>query len=210
MTEAPIRSPSSVQRRAGNEGPERGMTVRQRRLRGLLLALVSSFALALVWTGAAGAAGPSGSTLKVERLVKAIRKHRSTAWHWKRVTGRRRTTARFLERRVTDPERLAALRDLWKRRASLQRKRASNPPHEAAWRCIHRHEGAWNDPNAPYYGGLQMNKQFQRSYGRYLFRLKGTADKWSPAEQMWTAERAYRSGTGFRPWPNTARYCGLL
>ena len=186
------------------------MNVRQHRLRGLLLALVSSFALALVGAGAAGAVGALGSTPEVERLVEAIRMHRSAAWHWKRVTGRRRTTARFQERRDTDPDRLAALRDLWRRRASLQRKRASNPPHEAAWRCIHRHEGAWNDPNAPYYGGLQMNRQFQQGYGRYLFRLEGTADKWSPAEQMWTAERAIRSGTGFRPWPNSARNCGLL
>jgi hypothetical protein len=121
------------------------MNVRQHRLRGLLLALVGSFALALV---GAGAAGPAASTPEAERLVEAIRKHRSAAWHWKRVTGRRRTTARFLERRVTDPERLAALRHLWKRRASLQKKRAWNPPHEAAWRCIHRHEGRWNDPNA--------------------------------------------------------------
>ncbi len=85
-----------------------------------------------------------------------------------------------------------------------------NPPHEAAWRCIHRHEGRWNDPNAPYYGGLQMSKEFQRAYGRYLLRRMGTADKWKPTEQMWIAVRAYRSGTGFHPWPNTARYCGLL
>ena len=111
---------------------------------------------------------------------------------------------------ITDPERLAALDALWKRRAERRLTRAKNPPHETAWRCIHRHEGPWDDPNAPYYGGLQMNKEFQRGYGRYLLRLKGTADHWNPAEQMWIAERAFRSGTGFRPWPNTARYCGLL
>jgi hypothetical protein len=27
---------------------------------------------------------------------------------------------------------------------------------------------------------------------------------------MWVAERAYRSGRGFYPWPNTARACGLI
>jgi hypothetical protein len=27
---------------------------------------------------------------------------------------------------------------------------------------------------------------------------------------MWAAERAHRSGRGFYPWPNTARYCGLI
>jgi hypothetical protein len=27
---------------------------------------------------------------------------------------------------------------------------------------------------------------------------------------MWIAEKAYRAGRGFYPWPNTARYCGLI
>ena len=38
--------------------------------------------------------------------------------------------------------------------------------------------------------------------------LAKNADHWTPIEQMWVAERAYRSGRGFYPWPNTARYCG--
>ena len=49
-----------------------------------------------------------------------------------------------------------------------------------------------------------------RTYGGDLLRRKGTADKWTPVEQMWVAERAYRAGRGFYPWPNTARYCGLI
>lgn len=85
-----------------------------------------------------------------------------------------------------------------------------HPPHESAWRCIHRYEGAWNDPNAPYWGGLQMDLGFQKSYGGWLLARKGTADHWTPLEQMWVAERAHRSGRGFYPWPNTARYCGLI
>ena len=90
------------------------------------------------------------------------------------------------------------------------RRRAHNPPHAAAWRCIQRYEGRWNDPSAPYYGGLQMDLGFQRRYGSDLLRTKGTADNWTPVEQMWVAERAYRAGRGFYPWPNTARYCGLI
>ena len=62
----------------------------------------------------------------------------------------------------------------------------------------------------PYYGGLQMDISFQRMYGRDLLRRKGTAENWTPVEQMWVAERALRAGRGFYPWPNTARYCGLL
>ena len=76
--------------------------------------------------------------------------------------------------------------------------------------CIHRYEGSWVDPDAPYYGGLQMDMSFQRAYGWNLLQTKGTADNWSPLEQMWVAERAHASGRGFYPWPNTARYCNLF
>jgi hypothetical protein len=184
--------------------------VKPNRMRGLLLALISAFALVVAGAGMAGTAGKSGSTPRVERLVESIRKHRSTTWHWQRVMGKGRAPAGFMERRVTNSERLAALRDLWRRRLVRHRTRAQNPPHERAWRCIHRHEGPWDDPTAPYYGGLQMDKAFQRAYGRYLLRREGTADNWKPAEQMWTAERALRAGSGFHPWPNAATRCGLL
>jgi hypothetical protein len=55
-----------------------------------------------------------------------------------------------------------------------------------------------------------MDIGFQRRYGGYLLRKKGTADNWTPLEQMWVAERALQAGRGFYPWPNTARYCGLI
>ena len=54
-----------------------------------------------------------------------------------------------------------------------------------------------------------MDLSFQRAYGAALLRRKGTADHWTPLEQIWVAERAYRSGLGFYPWPTTARWCGL-
>ena len=77
------------------------------------------------------------------------------------------------------------------------------PPHLANWLCIHRYEGSWPDPGAPYYGGLQMDLPFQQAYGAWLLRHKGTANHWTPLEQIWTAERARRA-RGFYPWPNTA------
>lgn len=82
-------------------------------------------------------------------------------------------------------------------------------PHLEEWLCIHSYEGAWDDPNGPYYGGLQMDLEFQQTYAPWLLRAKGTADHWTPREQMLTAERAYKT-RGFYPWPNTARYCGLI
>jgi hypothetical protein len=95
------------------------------------------------------------------------------------------------------------------------------------WVCIHRHEGAWNaNTGNGYYGGLQMDKTFQQAHGLDFYLKKGTANNWTPKEQMAVAERAkrgirtsYNDGRirfwqdrprGYGPWPNTARYCGLL
>lgn len=86
----------------------------------------------------------------------------------------------------------------------------ARPAHYYAWLCIHQYEGSWTDAGAPYYGGLQMDWSFMASYGGSLLRSKGTADHWTPMEQMAVAEVAYNSGRGFTPWPNTARSCGLL
>jgi hypothetical protein len=82
-------------------------------------------------------------------------------------------------------------------------------PLEAAFLCIHSGEGAWTDPNAPYYGGLQMDYEFQHTYGPEFLKAWGTADHWPASVQMTVAMRAYLSGRGFAPWPVTSRACGL-
>ncbi|MBI2009302.1 hypothetical protein HYS84_02730 [Candidatus Saccharibacteria bacterium] len=94
-----------------------------------------------------------------------------------------------------------------------------------AWSCIHRYEATWHyDKDAPghngtYDGGLQMDLEFQSTYGppalgfkswSALHAAKGTADRWTPREQIIVAEYARRNGRGYYPWPNTARYCGLI
>ncbi len=80
-----------------------------------------------------------------------------------------------------------------------------------AFLCIHRFEGAWNaNTGNGYYGGLQMDVPFQRRYGHDFTSRWGTADRWPAWAQIETAARAYRSGRGFWPWPNTARVCGLI
>ena len=100
---------------------------------------------------------------------------------------------------------------LWKAHSTRMHRLAQRPPHKSSWLCIHRYEGRWtSNTGNGYYGGLQMDYSFMRTYGRELLRRKGTADHWTPLEQIWVAERAYRSGRGFYPWPNTARYCGLI
>jgi len=82
---------------------------------------------------------------------------------------------------------------------------------ESAFLCIHRYEGAWNaNTGNGYYGGLQMDRAFQGQYGSDYVRRWGTADGWPAWAQIHAAVRAYQSGRGFYPWPNTARACGLL
>jgi hypothetical protein len=138
----------------------------------------------------------------IERLID---RHRHDVWRWQRVMGMRLTRA--LPHPPPDPEQRAAA---WHQLAVKMHFRAVNVPHKTAWLCIHRYEGSWSDPNPPYYGGLQMDLGFMRTYAPGLLRMKGTADHWTPLEQMWAAERAHRSGRGFYPWPNAARYCGLI
>jgi hypothetical protein len=99
---------------------------------------------------------------------------------------------------------------VWSSRLKRARKAVRRPPHLRDWLCIHRYEGAWNDGGAPYYGGLQMDWGFMHAYGGRLLARRGTADRWTPLQQMWVAERALRAGRGFYPWPNTARTCGLI
>ena len=81
--------------------------------------------------------------------------------------------------------------------------------------CIHKYEGSWRDPNGPYYGGMQMDWNFQNTYGTWLLHHVGTADRWTPHQQLTVSYRAYKGWKGFPargwyPWPQTARECGLL
>ncbi len=140
------------------------------------------------------------------QLQRQIDKYRHETWRWQRLMGRPLT--RNLANPPPAPEDKIAV---WQRVATKTRHRAFNPPHKHQWLCIHHYEGAWmaNTGNG-YYGGLQMDLGFQRRYAPGLLSRKGTADHWTPLEQMWAAERAHRSGRGFYPWPNTARYCGLI
>ncbi len=146
----------------------------------------------------------------LRRTLVQIQAARDEAWRWQAVMQAPRTAYAGLAERSPSLRFRRVVLDLWTQRAENARIRAQHPPHLEDWLCIHRYEGAWNDPNGPYYGGLQMDLGFQQEYGAVLLKRKGTADHWTPLEQIWVAERAYRSGRGFYPWPNTARYCGLI
>jgi hypothetical protein len=80
-----------------------------------------------------------------------------------------------------------------------------------AFTCIHHYEGAWNDETGNgFHGGLQMDYAFETRYGAEFYSRWGDAGHWPPWAQIQAAIRAHDSGRGFGPWPNTARYCGLL
>ena len=112
----------------------------------------------------------------------------------------------------------SATLQLWQRRlaaATIQVLRYGHEPIPAAlntaFQCIHRYEGAWNaNTGNGYYGGLQMDIRFQSRYGPEFVNRWGTADNWPAWAELLAATRAYRSGRGFYPWPNTARSCGLI
>jgi hypothetical protein len=135
--------------------------------------------------------------------------YKRATWRWQQLMGvpLTPTEGRALTAMSVDDVRKAVV--LWRSRAAAARRKAHRPPHLAAFLCIHRYEGSWTDGGGPYYGGLQMDLGFQQAYAPQLLRTKGTADHWTPLEQIWTAVKAARS-RGFYPWPNTARVCGLI
>jgi hypothetical protein len=178
--------------------------LRLRRFSVCLLALMAALTLA-----------QGGETRAVEQRLDAIRTYRAATWRWQKLMAAPLTPTERSELRATNSRYLDWLEGLWQRRAERARRRAARPPHLHAWLCIHRHErdpaqGWATQTGNGYYGGLQMDLGFQRRYGGHLLQRKGTADRWTRLEQMWVAERAYRAGRGFYPWPNTARACGLI
>src|SRR5687767_12923369 len=133
---------------------------------------------------------PGADARETARMLDAIETHRATTWRWQRLMGIRLTPTTFSERHATGIRYLDWLEELWGRRARAARRKAARPPHAGAWRCImryesHPHQGWATRTENGYYGGLQMNLGFQRRYGRHLLRRKGTADRWTPLEQMW-------------------------
>ena len=134
----------------------------------------------------------------------------SNTWYMQRVIGMKLTrTSRSYRYQKSVPY-LHWVTRHWQKINQHVRQAFHNPPHFGALVCIHGYEGAWNSNTGNgYYGGLQQDLGFQRKYAPWLVQHKGTADNWTPLEQIWTAEKAVQT-RGFWPWPNTARLCGLL
>jgi hypothetical protein len=184
--------------------------------------------LAILFTVAALLAG-SGDNVKDSTkihctdAIEGIGYYRSATWRSQDKMGKARTP---IAHRVTHPLFRRAcgytrwVAKLWVKRAKLNRIRYEKFQAErrriqslgavtSDWECIHSHEGAWDDPNPPYWGGLQMDYAFQQAYGSEFLARWGTADNWPVWAQITAANRA-KATRGYSPWPNTARMCGLL
>ena len=154
------------------------------------------------------AEGPSRWELRTAAVWRRhIQRFRKDTRHWLTVVKGRPPGNVPRSPATRSLARLHQLVRRWRHRAREAWWHAKHPPTLGTWLCIHRYEGSWADPGSPYWGGLQMDLSFQRTYGGWLLRHKGTADHWSALEQIWVAVRASHS-RGFSPWPNTARDCG--
>lgn len=145
----------------------------------------------------------------IDLLKRQIHKDKSVIRFWKNhreLASLHRTTAQRQVRWATISLRVAS-KNLRKLTRVARRGISGSDIH--IWMCIHSYEGAWNDPNAPYWGGLQMDLTFQQTYGGNFMKRWGTADHWPIWAQIAAARRARDSGRGYSPWPNTARYCGV-
>ena len=155
-----------------------------------------------------------------------ILEYRRNVGHWRLVMGQP-ALGRTLAASANLEEQLRH----WRRASNTTYLKLTDPPPSLSdWMCIHsgikggrwsrslrylgggykvsNGEGSWTDSGSPYWGGLQMDLTFQKTYGGWLFRHKGTADHWTAYEQIWAAVKAYRT-RGFGPWPVTGRDCGL-
>jgi hypothetical protein len=153
------------------------------------------------------AAGTSYLSAKIDRW-------RERTWYWQRVMGKPRYPTAYLDRRSRSLTYRQRVLELWKDRAELAKRRALRPPHLKQWLCVFSHErdprqGWRTQTGNGFYGGLQMDMTFQRSYGGWLLKRKGRAHRWTPTEQVWVAERGRRV-QGWYAWPNSARRCGLI
>jgi hypothetical protein len=98
---------------------------------------------------------------------------------------------------------------LRRRMALIEARGVLTSPEERNFLCIHGGEGSWTDPNPPYYGGVQMDEQFAKTYGREYWNHYGSPDHWPVSVQLAVAIKASFT-RGYWPWPNTARACGLI
>ena len=210
------RAPAAPPRPApADRVPDLGGHVRNPFVR--LLVLAGALSLALRRCRPDRAPTPRRPRRRAWRSWTQIADYRAETWRWQALMSKPSTPTLFTERRsrgrripALGARALAAPRRA--RPSASRRTRRTG----AQWLCIHRYE---RHPGAGL-GDTHRQRLLRRPADGHLASSaptaasccarKGTANRWTATEQMWVAERAYRSGRGFYPWPNTARNCGLI
>lgn len=159
--------------------------------------------VACIWAPSIGQAAPVPAVLSDVEWIKA---NRPALWHREKARPDGVSWARL---RRTARAQWIRTHPAWARTEGY---RLEADKYRTQFMCIAGHESSttWNiSTGNGYYGGLQMDRTFQATYGPELYGTKGTADRWTADEQIAVASRAV-PGRGFHPWPNTGRMCGLL
>jgi hypothetical protein len=186
---------------------------------GLLLALAGISSAVAAAAGGQGQTEPTAqqqsATTRAQADARSVaywsgvaRRAQAATKHWLTIVRGRPPRQSLGLHKSASPQAVRHLAQLWHQRAVKAFRVAHHPPRLRAWNCIHHYEGSWSDPNAPYWGGLQMDYSFQAAYGAWLLKHKGTANHWAPLAQIWTGVRAWRV-RGFEPWAGTAHVCGV-
>lgn len=188
----------------------------------LLLTTYAAFAVA----GGGGTVGRAEAEVKCKGIVNEIKFYQQMTWQFQDARGAPRTKPSKAKYPSCEYARWVA--EVWIERAhdeSLQVKdmiedkkrelqslvaERSDGALTNDWICIHNYEADWSaNTGNGYYGGLQMDMDFQRAYGGEFLERWGTANNWPVWAQVTAANRA-KATRGYGPWPNTARACGLL
>ncbi len=141
------------------------------------------------------ASAPRVLTKADRRVTRRIITQRNATWRWQDVMQVERTPyTGGHEQSTSRPYRRWVLR-VWESRAKRAWRKATRPPHYDEWMCIHRYEGSWVDPNAPYYGGLQMDVAFPARLRRQAARDEGHGRQLVAAR----ADVGRRAGARVRP-----------
>jgi hypothetical protein len=150
-------------------------------------------------------------------IVKGVKHYRTVVWNLQQRLSIAPAKAEFKVWELPSCRFAKWTAELWRGRTAqwtdrwIEYKNRPKIKYLPQWICIHNHEGAWNaNTGNGYYGGLQMDITFMEAYGSDMIsKYGGYAHTWSPRDQIIVAERAYDSGRGFGPWPNTRRMCGI-
>jgi hypothetical protein len=173
-------------------------------------------ALIIFFGGTTQSQASSAVAVQCPAVVRGVDFYKTATWKWQQKLGAHPTRSSFKPHKILSCDYANWVGSLWRYRAHrwhikfkqyVKAQQHLLPDHYSSWLCIHRYEGAWNSNTGNgYYGGLQFGYSEWKRFGGKFAPMAYLA---TPLEQMWAAE-AYWEVSGFYPWPNTARACGLI